>query len=295
VVADIFLGKYIYTHIKMGDEISDTNVSGIVASTESVARVAVKAPPFYRKAPETWFRRLEAQFALAGITQQETMCNHVLAVLPEDIACDIEADVITYDDIKSKLVNNMKANKHKLIEEALEKMDLGEKRPSQLVSEIKRKFADIGIKAEDEIVKSRLLTALPHHLRSALVGHDSCSLEQYAKVADSIMAVADTSTPFANVSAVQRHPAPLGAPGGVGTSSRFQQPQRRDQHRPMEGFSGQRNYRTRRPRICNGHIFYAERARTCRPWCKWPGARGRILERSQKTPAQSRDSSPGNG
>ena len=104
-------------------------------STETVSHIAVKAPPFYRKSPETWFRRLEAQFSLANITRQETKFNHVLAVLPEDIACEIEADISTYDQLKAAVTNNLTANRHVLIEEALSKMELGDKRPSQLVSE----------------------------------------------------------------------------------------------------------------------------------------------------------------
>ena len=50
-------------------------------------------------------------------------------------------------------------------------MTLGDKKPSQLVSEIKRRFKNIGLAVDDAIVKTRLLSALPANLRSALVGH----------------------------------------------------------------------------------------------------------------------------
>ena len=39
------------------------------------------------------------------------------------------------------------------------------------------------------MIKSRLLTALPTSLRSALLGHEDVNVEQYAKIADGIMAV----------------------------------------------------------------------------------------------------------
>ena len=39
------------------------------------------------------------------------------------------------------------------------------------------------------MIKSRLLTALPTSLRSALVGHEDTNVELYAKIADSMMVV----------------------------------------------------------------------------------------------------------
>ena len=77
-------------------------------------------------------------------------------------------------------------------------MTLGDKRPSQLVAEIKWRFEDIGLAVDGAIVKSRLLSALPTNLRSALVGYDDCTLEQYSKFADSVVAVASSESPFIN-------------------------------------------------------------------------------------------------
>ena len=78
-------------------------------------------------------------------------------------------------DLKQAVITHLKANSHELIERPLSAMELGDKRPSQLVNEDKRWFAEIGLKADDKIIKSRQLTALPTSLRSALVGHDGRS------------------------------------------------------------------------------------------------------------------------
>ena len=48
---------------------------------------------------------------------------------------------------------------------------------------------------EDTIVKSQLLFALPANLRSVFVGHEDCTLEQYSKIADSMVAVTSNQSP----------------------------------------------------------------------------------------------------
>ena len=89
--------------------------SGNVAT---VGGVAVKAPPFYRKSPEAWFRQMESQFALAAVTKSDTKFHHVLAALPEDIVSNIDLDTpAEYEWLKEKIIKSLRANKHQLIEE----------------------------------------------------------------------------------------------------------------------------------------------------------------------------------
>lgn len=166
------------------------------SSQQSVSHVTVKAPQFYRKSPETWFRQLESQFALAGITNNVTKYHHTLTALPEDIACDIGLDGSNYDELKTAVLDMLKANRHLLIEEALAAVELGDRRPTQLVMDIKRKFNEVGLQADDSIIKSRLITALPSTVRSALVGHDNVPLDNFAKIADSMLAVMGRESPF---------------------------------------------------------------------------------------------------
>lgn len=251
-----------------------TAASAAPAMTPSIAHFSVKAPAFYRKSPETWFRQLDSQFLLAGITSPVTRYHHALAALPEDVACDAP-DTVDYDALKAAVLDNLRANRFQLIEDALAAIDLGDRRPSQLVMDIKRRFSDVGLKADDAIVKSRLLTALPPSIRAALIGHESVALESFAKIADSMLAVSAASTPF-SVSRVDSRPTDRPADAYRRTST---------SPRPF--------YRDQRPKVCNAHIYYGERARTCRRWCQWPEAsKPRILSSDKATPRQSRASSP---
>jgi len=245
-----------------------------------IGHVGIKPPPFYRKNPESWFRQMESQFVLAKITVSETKFHHVMTVLPEDLVSEILTDeVTTYETLKSAIIEHLKANKHQLIEHALSALELGDKRPSQLVSEIKRRFNEIGLKADDTIIKSRLLTALPVHLRSALVGHEDTAVDQYAKIADSMVAVAVPQSPFINA-----------------VSTEFRQNSSQPfANRSDRKFTVRPFYPDQKPRICNAHIFYGTRARSCRRWCQWPSKRpNQVLNDHQKTPHQSRSSSPTN-
>ena len=71
---------------------------------------------------------MESQFALAKITVSETKFHRVMAVLPEDLVSEILTDEVTnYKTLKSAIIEHL--------------------RP----------------KADDTIIKSRLLTALPVH------------------------------------------------------------------------------------------------------------------------------------
>ena len=248
-----------------------------------INRVSVKPPPFYFKNPGSWFRQMDSQFVLAGITQSTTKYHHIMAALPEDIVANVLTDeIVGYEDLKKAVLDHLKANKHELIEQALAAVELGDKRPSQLVADIKKRFNDIGLKADDTIIKSRLLTALPTHLRSALVGHEEQSVDQYAKIADSMVAVAAPATPFSSVNATY-------------SANNDRQPPRNNNFRNNTNrFSVRPFHPDQRPKICNAHIFYGERARSCRPWCRWPSHKPRMLRANEKTPHQSRSNSPTN-
>ena len=251
------------------------------APHEEVSHVSVKPPQFFRSNPSIWFRQLESSFCLAKITAGQTKFHHALSSLPEDIACEVVTDEIkTYDALKEAVISYFTANKHQLIEKALSAIELGDKRPTQLVNEIRRRFSEIGLKADDSIIKSRLLTALPANLRSALVGHEEASVEQYAKIADSMMAVTSNITPFQGLNNIQEQ----------GTRNAFHSNRRPNFSQKTSGVRA--FYEGQRPRICNSHIFYADQAKSCRHWCRWPGIKPKMLDNRDKTPYPTRQSTP---
>ena len=240
-----------------------------------VARIAVKPPPFYRKSPETWFRQLESQFSLAGVTSQRTQFHHALAALPEEIACDLDPELTSYDELKEAILASLRANRFQLIEEALASVQLNDRRPAQFVIDIKRRFAEVGLKADEAVIKSRLLSALPSSLRSALVAHEDNDIETFAKIADSMLAVTASGTPFVVRGVHDR------APAHQRTSD-------------SKNFAPRPFHPNQRPKVCNAHVYYGSKARTCRNWCQWPEKNLPIVQKGNRTPHQSRPSSPVN-
>jgi len=278
-----------------------------------ISHVSIKMPMFYKKSPSTWFKQIESQFVLAGIKSSQTKYHHALAALPEEIACNITIDTNDYEQLKTAVLDSIKANRHVLIEQALGAVTLDDKRPTQLVTEIKKQFIDIGVPVNDEIVKSRLLSALPANVKTALVGHDSVDLEAFAKIADSMLAVAAPMGKEFAISHVdsnrQFSQQSQSSPSNFSNRQFSQQSQP-----PPSNFSNRRfsNYNNnnssshhsrsqvrpfhadQRPKICNAHIFFGKWAKTCRPWCHWPNKPRHMLKNDEKTPHQSRSNSPEN-
>ena len=59
-----------------------------------VAGISVKIPPFWAEQPALWFAQVEAQFLVAGITQDATKFGHVVGKLEGRYAIEV-ADIIT--------------------------------------------------------------------------------------------------------------------------------------------------------------------------------------------------------
>ena len=94
---------------------------------------------------------MKSQFALANITKSETKYH-----LPEDVAMNIDLDCEKkYKVLKEAVLASLKPNQHELIDQALRGIELGDKRPTQMVGEIRRRFSDIGLEVEEKIVKSQ--------------------------------------------------------------------------------------------------------------------------------------------
>jgi hypothetical protein len=78
-----------------------------------ISRVAARLPPFLLERPAVWFAQTEAQFALAGISNERTKFYHLISQLDQQYAAEVE-DIITsplqqdsYTTLKTELVNRL--------------------------------------------------------------------------------------------------------------------------------------------------------------------------------------------
>ena len=252
----------------------------------SVNRVSIKPPVFYRSNPSVWFRQMESQFVLANITQSTTKFHHILAALPEDVAINLPSAVTTYAKLKEQICSIYTKSRQELIEEALGNVSLDGQKPSICLLKIQRKLAECNLMVDDDIVRHRLMQAMPISTRTALSAHTTLAPTEFAKLADTIYSYAKSeqvnsvqSSPSTNnnfASGTSSYGRGTYNRGGFrgGHISRGGNQSTTDSHRPFS--EGQR------PKICRFHLFYAEKARTCKPWCKWPGTKPAAIDPSSR-------------
>jgi hypothetical protein len=269
--------------------------AGLALSLATVGRVTVKPPVFYRSNPQVWFRQMESQFALAGITSGITKFHHIMGAIPEDVAINLPNDLTTYDTLKEQIVSIYQKNKDELLEEALGSITLDGQKPSVCLLRIKRKLQECNLTIDEDVVRHRILQAMPFSTKASLSAHSSLPLDQFAKLADTIYLysqdrfdrpynVAAVSADYSNRTAFRRADKPH-APQEIQQSNAFNsQSSTPISHRPFND--------RQRPKICRFHLYFAEKANRCKPWCRWPGIKPDIIDSSSRAPSRSVSPAP---
>ncbi|GBO46648.1 hypothetical protein AVEN_70819-1 [Araneus ventricosus] len=161
----------------------------------NIALVAVKAPPFWRANPALWFRQMESQFTLAGVTSEITKFHHIVAALqPEEL--EVVGDIMLnppadepYDALRKRLCSQNADSEEQRLRDLISSMQLGDRKPSRLLLEMRSKAEN---KSSEELLKSLFLQRLPTHVQQILaISNDK--LDRLAEMADGIMAAATDS------------------------------------------------------------------------------------------------------
>lgn len=159
-------------------------------SYHQVAGAAVKLHDFETKYPESWFIRAEARFRDCRITAEKTKYNKVVQALSvatiERLSAFFEANPINHDEpykeIKAALLDSYKKTTSEDLQDLFDSMSLGDKRPSELLSEMTRRA---GKDVSDRYLEPLWLARLPEGL-SSVVGALSMPLREKGKHADNI-------------------------------------------------------------------------------------------------------------
>lgn len=175
--------------------------SPATTDTTQVASVAVKPPPFWKANPALWFVRLEAQFSLAGITVDDTKFNYVISAVDSDILNSV-SDIILkppatekYSALKAKLIDLHSESEASKIRTLLQGLELGDQRPSQLLTRMRSLAAD---SVGEPLLKSLWLSRLPSGTQTILAALSE-DLNGLAAVADKISDLTNNS----NINSVQ--------------------------------------------------------------------------------------------
>lgn len=167
------------------------------AAPAAAAAVAVKLPDFWESDPTMWFAQAEAQFALAGVTQDATKYNHIVAKIGQTVICNV-ADIVKnppaadkYDAIKNRLIKRYELSAQSRLEQLLNSCDLGDLRPTHLLAKMQELSA--GLNVDDALLKMLFLQRLPPNIRTVLTIHDG-TLEKIAEMGDKMIEVSSPTT-----------------------------------------------------------------------------------------------------
>lgn len=104
-----------------------------------IHRVAIKLPPFWDKSQELYFINIEAQFHVAGITQDTTKYYAVIAPLDVDVLTHISDIVMNppaenkYTALKKHLISEFLDSEQKRLKALISDLTLGDDRTSHLL------------------------------------------------------------------------------------------------------------------------------------------------------------------
>lgn len=242
-----------------------------------VNAVAVRPPVFSETAAAVWFRVLETQFRIARITTTGTKFIQATSALPMSVLENVPENVLeneNYDELKQAVISFHESTKPELFEQLISSKAMTG-RPSVYLREIQKVASQVG--AGDDLVRHKFISALPSTIAPIIATQKTLSLVQLGSMADELM-------PLHNQINIVNHRERKQSFSSSDRKARDFSVGESNENIPI----GLRPFhKKQRPNICRAHIYYADQAKTCKPWCRYPNKSNCRMQRSH-----SRSSSP---
>lgn len=158
-----------------------------------MGRVAVRAPPFWKDNPALWFRQLESQFYMNGITVSETKYHIAVAALDTAVINQVSDIVMNppavgmYETLKLRLQERFAESEERRFKKLIGSIELGDKKPSYLWREM-RDLA--GTRLDEGFLRSLWLQRLPAQIQAILSTNED-DITRVLPIADRIHEVLD--------------------------------------------------------------------------------------------------------
>lgn len=165
------------------------------AGNGEISKINVKLPPFWTAQPELWFQQVEAQFHINGIRRDTSKYFTVISAVESRVLTHV-SDIVRdppvtgkYETLKRRIIEQFTDSETKKIKKLLSEIELGDKKPSQLLLEMK----DLaGEAVTDEFMKSLFIQRMPSTVRPVL-SISTDDLQAIAKMADKMLEASSDS------------------------------------------------------------------------------------------------------
>ena len=244
---------------------------------EVISNVSIKSPAFMDTAAAGWFAILEAQFHLRKITVASTKYYHVISALPPDVVAKLSPQIHVdkdYEQLKTTVISIYEKTKPELFAKLISETRMTG-RPSLYLQELTAIATKVGV--GEDLVKHHFTQALPPSIAPVIAAQQDLTLQRLGSLADELMPLVQhgvhqvtrgrPSNP--HNSTTSSHSTGNGIPVGV---------------RPF--------YKDQRPNVCRGHLYFADKSRTCKPWCRWPNKKNVSIQPNSRGSSPARGVSP---
>lgn len=243
-------------------------------TSNEVARVSVKVPPFWKVNPALWFAQLEAQFANTNVTNDDTKFNLIVASVESEILGAVHDIILSppdkdrYGTLKNRLIEFYAESESSKIRTLLQGLELGDQRPSYLLTRM-RGLAGKLIK--DDLLKSMWLSRLPINVQAILATSNE-NLQQLAVMADKICecvsapqinAVASRSPLETQIAELSKQLQELS------TVVNSRRPLNRSEYGQRTRSRSRRRFKEPANGLCFYHINFGEKAKNCKSPCNY--------------------------
>ena len=160
-----------------------------------------------------WFRQIDSIFIAKRIRKEENKFHLAVAALDPDTFSEI-SDLLNdtpvgtpYTALKTCILECLTDSSDRQLQKMLNELELGDKKPSQLLREMRRLA---GNKATEEVLCIKWLALLPMHVQSVLKIFSSNALAELKVAADKLMESPISPVAFTEGRSSPSHTTPPG-------------------------------------------------------------------------------------
>lgn len=167
----------------------------------SIEKVSAKLPCFWDDSPAAWFAAAEAEFEIAGITQERTRYSYLVSTLPKEILRKVmdlitkPAEDLPYTTLKKQLIERLTISEEQRLSQLLYHVEIGDRSPSDFY----RYMVQLAGNSENlslELVRKLWLARLPKTIEVSLIAIDTRDVNELLRIADRLWEVTQSGSIF---------------------------------------------------------------------------------------------------